>query len=279
MPVRFALFVDGSNLFGTMKHLDIKVDDYEALFRFIFEAAADSWRCSLYGQQACQTQLHRIYWYVVANIDRWTLSDPKAQTHLRNLFDSDKELHRPYMAEVGPDNPGADKKKLRDEAWALCSRRAIEWYDAKISTLEGMKKFYHAVEASTDYIQFVRSGHWKADVLYRSLAEKGIDTALAVDMLALQQTYDVAVVLSGDADMLPSISHIQRQGKHVASVEFLKGYPPEAKGKQYSSQLRLASDFVVRVYEMDLVQKNLAKKSGADPSPDAIAGGPDSRER
>jgi hypothetical protein len=36
---RFAIFVDGSNLYGTLKYLGVTVDDYANLYRFIFDKA------------------------------------------------------------------------------------------------------------------------------------------------------------------------------------------------------------------------------------------------
>ena len=102
---------------------------------------------------------------------------------------------------------------------------------------------------------------WKVDFLHRTVTEKGLDASLAVDMVALADNYDVALVLSGDADSIPSINYIKTRDKHVGVVEFVSGYPPEKKGKSFSSRLGLAADFVVRIYEMSLVAKNIGKKA------------------
>ena len=45
---------------------------------------------------------------------------------------------------------------------------------------------------------------------------------------------------------------------------FVRGYQPEQKGRGFSSKIKLSSDFVVRIYEMELVAKGYAKKA-ADP--------------
>jgi uncharacterized LabA/DUF88 family protein len=126
-----------------------------------------------------------------------------------------------------------------------------------------MRKFHYSVRTKSDFIDIKECGHWKVDFLHRSLTEKGIDTAIAVDMLAMQENYDVALVLSGDADSIPSINYMKRRDKHVAAVEFLKGYPPEKRGGGFSSSLKLAADFVVQVYEMDLVSKGIGRKPTA----------------
>jgi hypothetical protein len=55
---------------------------------------------------------------------------------------------------------------------------------------------------------------------------------------------------------------LKTRNKEVAAAEFVSGYPPEKKGKAFSSKLKLAADIVVRIYEMDPISKGLAKKTG-----------------
>ena len=57
---------------------------------------------------------------------------------------------------------------------------------------------------------------------------------------------------------------MKRRGKHVGAVEFVRGYPPEQKGKGFSSKIKLAADFVARIYEMELVSKKVARKIEAN---------------
>ncbi len=51
----------------------------------------------------------------------------------------------------------------------------------------------------------------------RTYAEKGVDVQLAVDMvkLAVANTYDVAVIVSGDGDFAAAVEFAKQQGKHV----------------------------------------------------------------
>ena len=93
------------------------------------------------------------------------------------------------------------------------------------------------------------------------MEEKGLDTSLAVDMVALQENYDVAVVVSGDADSIPSIRHLKSRNKHIADVEFISGSPPETKGRTFSSRLKEHADFVIRIYETELVRLKLARRT------------------
>jgi hypothetical protein len=41
--IRFTIFVDGSNLLGCLKDMNLRVDDYQAFYRFIFAEGAEVW--------------------------------------------------------------------------------------------------------------------------------------------------------------------------------------------------------------------------------------------
>ncbi|MEL7645963.1 MAG: NYN domain-containing protein [Anaerolineaceae bacterium] len=48
--------------------------------------------------------------------------------------------------------------------------------------------------------------------------EKGVDIAIAVDMLDLQSTYETAVLISGDSDFCRVVQVVKRGGKHVENA-------------------------------------------------------------
>ena len=52
--------------------------------------------------------------------------------------------------------------------------------------------------------------------------EKGIDTAVVVDLIqgATDNTYDRAVLVSGDADFVPAVEFIQRTGTQIIHAHF-----------------------------------------------------------
>jgi uncharacterized LabA/DUF88 family protein len=54
----------------------------------------------------------------------------------------------------------------------------------------------------------------------RSSPEKGVDAALVTDLLSLawQRAYDVAVLVSGDADYVPAVEYVQSQGLKVVNA-------------------------------------------------------------
>jgi uncharacterized LabA/DUF88 family protein len=262
--VRFAIFVDGSNLFGTMKHMNARVPYYQTFFEYIFCKSVESWKSSLYAEPLPPMELRRVYWYAVGQMDDWNLADPKAQAYLKEQFDQNRTVKAAFMAEAGKKLAGQAQDKVALEAWSLCFNEFKEWYEKKWKILEGMRRFHFGVQRDCDFIEIITSARWKVEFFSKSVSEKGLDTALAVDMVTMLDNYDVAIVISGDADMIPSINYVKAHNKSVGVVEFLEGYPPKDRGKQSSSHLKIAADFMVRIYEMDLVQKKLAEKGSQD---------------
>lgn len=258
--MKFAIFVDGPNLIGSLDKLQLKVDDYQAFYLHVVEKASEAWKECFVGDSSFAIQLWRVFWYQVGHIDELNLSNPTLETNLKGIFEKNKLLYRPYMAIAGKENPGKSTDDLKEIAWSTCFEEGKDWYKAKQSALEGMKRFNFAVRGNTHFVEIVESGHWKVDLLRKQITEKGIDTSLAVDLVTLINSYDVAVVISGDADMIPSLSYAKQQGKHVAVVDLINGYPPEKKGRQSSTRLKSHSDFVVPIYEMDLVSKGIGQK-------------------
>ncbi len=275
--LRFVTFVDGSNLDGVLKHLNLRVDNYGSFYRYVFEQSVEFWGRTFAQDAPWPTAQHaRIYWYVVGKMDEWDLSDPKAESRLRGRFEMNPRLRDAFLEDAHRRSPDLAPERRLDEAWSLCFAETRDWYDGKRRALERKKRFYHGVQAATDFVEIRQEGHWKVDLLHHTLNEKGLDTSLAVDMVALQDTYDVALLISGDADGIPSINYVKNRSKHVGVVEFRRGAAAEFAGKGASSRLKIAADFVVQVYETDLLRRNLAYRSEPD-YPAAEAPFPDFR--
>ena len=263
---RFVTFVDGSNLDGVLKHLNLRVDDYGAFYRFIFEQSVHYWGRTFAEGSPWETAQHsRIYWYVVGKMDEWDLNDPKAESRLRGRFDMNPRLRDGFIEEVSRRSPGMSSDRQFEEAWQLCFTETRDWYDNKRRALEKKKRFYHGVQAATDFVEIRQEGHWKVDLLQRILNEKGLDTSLAVDMVALRDTFDVALLISGDADGIPGINYVKGHSKHVGVVEFRRGSAADfPTNKGASSRLKIADDFVVQIYEAELIRRDLAYRSESD---------------
>lgn len=210
---RFAFFVDGSNLFGSLKGMSVEVDDYEMFFGHLYDEAQKQWRQVTGAGAAPATVLQRVYWYQVGAMDDWNLDDAQAQAYLKERFDENKTVKAGYMAAAGKALSGKPQGEVALKAWSLCFDEFRAWYDGKWATLEKMRRFHHGVRTSTDLIDILEVGHWKVDFFSHTCEEKGLDTRLAVDMVALENNYDVAVVVSGDADSIPSMELMKRRGK------------------------------------------------------------------
>jgi uncharacterized LabA/DUF88 family protein len=272
---RFVTFVDGSNLDGVLKHLNLRVDDYGSFYRHVFEQSVHYWGRTFADGSPWPTAQHsRIYWYVVGKMDEWDLSDPKAEARLRSRFELNP---RCATATSRTSCAAADLPPERrlDEAWIMCFGETREWYEASARASERKKRFYHGVQAATDFVEIRQEGHWKVDLLHHTLNEKGLDTSLAVDMVALQDTYDVALLISGDADGIPGSTTSRAGSKHVGVAEFRRGAPADFPTKGASSRLKIAADFVVQVYEADLLRAT----SPTAPSPTSARPRPSSRTK
>jgi len=250
---RFAFFVDGSNLYGSLRTMNLEINNYALLYAHMYREAVRTWHEVTLQDTPAHAQLRRVYWYAVGGIDDWDLQNPQSRAALRQAFVRDAEVRALWMTRVAAANPNLPEQELEEAAWAACSADFRDWYQAKLRAIDGMRRFYAGVRASSDLIDIREAGHWKVNFLHKWVEEKGLDTALAVDMVALQDNYDVAIVVSGDADAIPSIRHLKERGKHIAAVEFVGGGAADTRGRAFSSRLKTHADFVLRIFEKDLV--------------------------
>jgi uncharacterized LabA/DUF88 family protein len=60
------------------------------------------------------------------------------------------------------------------------------------------------------------------EIVYERKREKGIDVMLTTDMIvgAVENQYDIAIVVSSDGDMIPAINWVRSRGKHVEYIGF-----------------------------------------------------------
>jgi hypothetical protein len=60
----------------------------------------------------------------------------------------------------------------------------------------------------------------KCNARYTPRPEKGVDTAIVTDLLSLafQQSYDLAILVSSDADFIPAVEYLQSVGNKVINA-------------------------------------------------------------
>ena len=63
------------------------------------------------------------------------------------------------------------------------------------------------------------------------MVEKGVDVALAVDLLALawEDAFDVAIIFSGDGDYVGAVEHVMKKGKNVEILAFKRSCSTELR--------------------------------------------------
>jgi hypothetical protein len=126
---RFALFVDGSNLFGALKAMNLEVHDYERFYSYLYREAQVGWHKVTGQETKTAVQLRRIYWYVVGSIDEWDLSLPQSQSALRSAFERDRSIHDYWMQSTGRANPELGGATLEEKSWIACFSDFRSWYD------------------------------------------------------------------------------------------------------------------------------------------------------
>jgi hypothetical protein len=95
-------------------------------------------------------------------------------------------------------------------------------YDVKVRTRRPRPRKVYCRVCRTETS---RCSH--CDEPFISNGEKGVDAALVTDLLSLawQRAYDVAILVSGDADYVPAVEYVQSRGlKVINAVWSSKGH-------------------------------------------------------
>jgi len=111
--------------------------------------------------------------------------------------------YRPKTRDLSPEELDKIDKKVR-------------FYDAlQFKTGYTVKKFKRKIRSES----CAKCGHNTQFTI-----EKGVDSNLVADLLALawEDAFDIAVVLSDDADMAPAVEYLKRKAKKVYHASFSK---------------------------------------------------------
>lgn len=122
--------------------------------------------------------------------------------------------------------------------------RVTRWLGLQDSATRAF--YYTSVRGDDDKVMKIREALWEigfAPEVFkkasRSAKAKGVDIALTKDLLsnAFLNNYDVAVVLTGDADYRPVIDEVKRLGKTVCVLAITGGTA------KVNPALRLSADY------------------------------------
>lgn len=263
--MKLAVFVDGPNLMGSLWSLNLNVDDYQSFYNHVTEETVREWRTCIVGDGDPPALVWRVFWYQVGSIDEFHFDNPAFEKSLRRAFDGNTELKRTFVSIAENENPGQSPEAAEEIAWKTCFMEGREWYEKKKLHVRKMNQFNRAVRNNTRFVDIVEAGHWKIDLIGKRVEEKGVDTSLAVDLATMTDSYDVAVVLSGDADMLPSIDHAKKKGKHIGIAELINDAYEGPKGQQSSARLRNYADFTVSIKRTELVRLGIGMEKQQNP--------------
>lgn len=112
-------------------------------------------------------------------------------------------------ASVDPES----EAKLR--SWLTTFVDRLPSFDVKIRDRRARKKSIHCKLCGTTTTACPNCGEE-----YVGKPEKGVDAAVVTDLLSLawQDAYDVAILVSSDADYIPAVEHVQAKGLKVVNA-------------------------------------------------------------
>lgn len=78
--------------------------------------------------------------------------------------------------------------------------------------------------------------------------EKGVDVKMAVDLLigAYENTYDTAILISSDTDLIPAIRKVREKGKNLEYIGF--EYQPSKAIRKHASSTKLLTKAEVQKF-------------------------------
>ena len=142
------------------------------------------------------------------------------------------------------------------------------------------EQVFENIQRRTDFLEFKYVGQYQVhpltehrveqrengEIAYlgRQTGEKGVDTGIAVDMIAKMPNYDVAILVSGDADFLPVVGYLKDNLKYVYQFSMARGVPPLIR--YLSPYLRGKVDCFASYDEVELLERYLNRDSGIPPA-------------
>jgi len=215
MEKKVCVFVDGENFRKSIEKLFAaefdkrdylpKNADWARLFDWVVKEAFNN-----------DGKRFRTYWYVLQYIDFCPNKFPHADVNpggLKKLLSEHYPLKDELDKITDQDELNVKMTEIVKELLAIrntMSKRFNGW----ITVQDGISQKHQSLE-------FRRAGAILYNLFTRSLGkEKAVDVKLAVDLIALSNIYDKAVIISGDQDYVPAVQIVKDYGKKVVNVAF-----------------------------------------------------------
>ena len=224
MPRKTLIFVDGQNLFYSLK--DMGIQEVKVKWDSFFNALLEK-----------DDELIRVYWYQASKFTSRKLSLDNAKKCVPN---------------AGAKAPAV----LEAEAQAIL-KGAQQWADDQNKRYESQMHRYDELSIKFPVIEMVRKGIVRTDPYKKThIGEKGVDVALAVNMIKFHDKCDKIILVSGDLDYAEAIQFIKDNLKKVHIVRLFQGQPPV--NRSVSRALMALADRVIDVYESEIRKSHLA---------------------
>ena len=200
----------------------------------------------------------RVYWYYAESISAWVTPHDEWRFSQR-------------IVDEHPEIEGLTPRKVVE--------LAREWYTQERDYFQRLREnTFEKIQRETDFLEFRYVGQYQVhplrvhrieqegqDTIYRGVqvGEKGVDIGIAVDMIAKMPYYDVAILVSGDADFLPVVGYLKDNLKYVYQFSIAKGVPPSIR--HLSPHLKGKVDCFASYDDEELLGRYLMRDSRIPP--------------
>lgn len=196
-----------------------------------------NWNAFLQGCLEKDDELIRVYWYQAQKLSNPNITLDKAQRIIERQ------------------NPGKTPTEINALANDLV-KKAQAWAQEQTKRYDRQLHRYDEMSINYPVIEMARKGLIKIDPFKETyLGEKGLDVALAVNMIKFHDKCDKIILISGDLDYAEAIQFIKDNLKTVHIVRLFRGYPPV--NRNISRTLLALADKVIDLYESDISKRIL----------------------
>jgi uncharacterized LabA/DUF88 family protein len=253
--LKTVIFIDGENFRNNLRHFafvsdpakgEYRLEEQHFLWKKFFQCVLEEFDKITHWQH----QLIRVYWYYSASISPW-IENPKLAQKIVDEYKGKIALTVPQVTQLAKNWHEQERnyfQKLRERTFEDIQRETgfLEFKYVGQYVIHPYRVFRIEVDS-----------HGKISYLGLQQGEKGVDIGIAVDMISKMDNYDVAILISGDADYIPAVKYLKDHLKYVYQFSLAKGVPPRIeylsaylKGSAdcfaYYDEKRLLSDFLNR---------------------------------
>ncbi|MCE2501421.1 MAG: NYN domain-containing protein [Dehalococcoidia bacterium] len=163
----------------------------------------------------------------------------------------------------------------------LVIQKAQDWYEHEFRRFHQLRKsVFEEIQQNTNFLEFKYVGQYVVQPFrpYRleydydgninfqgtQVGEKGVDIGIAVDMISKMDSFDVAVLVSGDSDFFPVVRYLKDKLKYVYHFSVGRGVGQDTQ--YFSPALRGVVDCFQGFDELELLSNYINEHAGIPPA-------------